>query len=132
MQNWVGKRFGRLTILSVSKKKKGYRVLCRCKCGKTTNKNFINVISGGTKSCGCLWTETRHRHGGATRSNTWPEYWVWHGMRQRCSYGKHRNYKYYGGRGIQVCERWKNSFLNFISDMGRRPPGLTIERLDNA
>lgn len=59
-----------------------------------------------------------------------PLYPVFHGMRQRCNYDKHKDFHNYGGRGIKVCERW-NDFWNFVSDMGERPEGMTLDRIDN-
>ena len=63
--------------------------------------------------------------------NTHPLYPTWLMMRQRCSNPNHRSYPRYGGRGITVCERWNTSFLHFVSDMGERPDGLTLDRIDN-
>ncbi len=61
-----------------------------------------------------------------------PEYAAWHAIRQRCNYPKHYAYKDYGGRGIKVCDRWMDSFDNFIEDMGFRPgKGYTLDRIDN-
>lgn len=60
-----------------------------------------------------------------------PEYQSWESMIQRCCNPKSQSYRYYGGRGIKVCSTWRKSFLNFYKDMGTRPPGLTIERIDN-
>jgi hypothetical protein len=60
-----------------------------------------------------------------------PEYTTYHSMLERCYNRKQKYYKNYGGRGIKVCARWRKSFENFLSDMGRRPPGLTLNRIDN-
>jgi hypothetical protein len=59
------------------------------------------------------------------------EYWVWVGMKKRCTNPQHKSFKYYGGRGIKVCDRWSSSFENFLNDMGPRPAGLTVERINN-
>lgn len=59
------------------------------------------------------------------------EYWTWRAMRRRCTDPTHEKYPDYGGRGITVCARWLNDFDAFVDDMGRKPPGLTIERVDN-
>ncbi len=63
-------------------------------------------------------------------SKVHPLYGVWNGMRQRCLVKTANNYKYYGGRGILVCDRW-DDFRNFVEDMGLRPEGMTLERIDN-
>lgn len=60
-----------------------------------------------------------------------PTYNIWSGMKKRCYNPKSRNYPLYGAAGIQVCDRWKKSFDNFYADMGERPPGMSIERLDS-
>lgn len=54
----------------------------------------------------------------------------WVSMKRRCYNKNAHNYKWYGGRGIKVCDRWKDSFLNFLEDMGERPPGMTLDRKD--
>jgi len=71
------------------------------------------------------------RHGGSKRSGRWPEYYVWNGMLRRCRDKDHQDFKNYGGRGISVCDRWKD-FALFIKDMGRKPSEKhTIERVNN-
>lgn len=69
---------------------------------------------------------------GATICGKQTEAWkCWIGMIARCTYKSRPDYKYYGGRGITICKRWKDSFLNFLADMGERPAGLTLDRIDN-
>jgi hypothetical protein len=70
-------------------------------------------------------------HGHARRSSWSPEYIVWRSMKARCLNPKHPHYAAYGGRGISVCGRWLNSFEHFLADMGRRPAGTTLDRIDN-
>jgi hypothetical protein len=70
------------------------------------------------------------KHGHAERGRETPEYRAWHDMKQRCNNPNCKNFKYYGGRGIKVCERWYD-FCNFLADMGPRPESLTLERQDN-
>ena len=72
----------------------------------------------------------RYRHGYCQRGRRCPEHWVWTGMRQRCSDPTCKSFCYYGGRGICVCERW-DLFINFLADMGQRPDGMSIDRIDN-
>jgi hypothetical protein len=110
------------------------RPLCRCVCGSERVVVGYDLRTGKSKSCGCLNIEriravgkSKKRHGFADT----PTQTSWVEMRRRC-YSKHRKeYPNYGGRGITVCERWLNSFDNFLSDMGPKPAGTTIERRDN-
>lgn len=102
--------------------------VCQCDCGKTLQVAVKHLVSGHTRSCGCLSCEQcgtlRRRHG---MWNT-PEFWIWHSMKQRCLNPNTEGYHLYGGRGIQVCDRWLD-FANFITDMGQRPSSKhTIER----
>lgn len=128
----TGQRFGRLVVLRrLGSAKYGESTwLCRCDCSK--NKVILghSLRQGLTKSCGCLQRErasqTKKKHGASTTET----YYIWAGMRTRCKNPKATPYKNYGGRGISVCERW-NSFDNFLADMGERPPGLSIDRIDN-
>lgn len=124
----IGDKFTRWTVLEnrgIIKGRTCFR--CECECGNIKTVRSDHLRSGRTKSCGCLWREAITTHG-MTES---PEYRIWWAMIQRCTNLKDRNYKIYGGRGITVCKEWKNSFAVFFKDMGERPGGLTIERIDN-
>jgi hypothetical protein len=136
-----GIKFGRLTALNVD----GYdnqgliKWKCLCDCG-----NFISVSGpalkkGNTKSCGCIKKEkiaivgkSNVTHGHTRRSDKgWTDiYAVWRSMKARCLNKNQKSYMYYGGRGIKICDRWANSFENFLNDMGDKPLGMTIERKD--
>lgn len=70
-------------------------------------------------------------HGHAPKTGISPTYISWMNMKARCSYKRDRCWSAYGGRGITVCDRWRDSFENFIADMGERPAGTTLDRIDN-
>ena len=90
-----------------------------------------HVITGRTTSCGCYWLEIKTTHGNSrpTVGNS-PTYISWSSAKGRCYQKKQPYYFNYGGRGIKMCERWKNSFENFLADMGERPKGKTLDRID--
>ena len=134
-----GLKFGRLTALSQSHRDAHgkWHWVFQCDCGQRATACASLVKRGTTSSCGCLMAEQgpinglkshgpRPTHG---LSKT-PEYMVWKTMRQRCTNPKCEDFPQYGGRGISVCERW-SSFANFISDMGPRPAGQSIDRINN-
>lgn len=128
----AGKKINRLTAIKVVDKSQGaYRWLCQCDCGETTIVKISKILNNTTKSCGCFNRETigniSRTHGLGHRTK---EYNSWIAMKMRCYSLKDSRYKNYGGRGIYVCERWKNSFPNFLSDMGPKPSNNhTLERL---
>lgn len=111
-----------------------YRWLCLCNCGRETIVLSESLKSGNTKSCGCLCREiTRQRstkHGHKRRNKISKIYISWISMVQRCVNSNRKNYKNYGGRGITVCKRW-GKFENFLEDMGEKPEGHQIDRIDN-
>ena len=107
---------------------------CQCECGKIKTICVAELNNGDTKSCGCLGAENRvksiTKHGLSRKGNS--EYEIWKGMKARCYNKNHSKYADYGGRGIIVCERWKHSFNNFITDVGLRPSELhSIDRFPN-
>ncbi len=120
-----GIRFGRLTVIGNSGIKQGTIVLwtCRCDCGAESNVRSAHLKNGIILSCGCLGAEqTRQRlmiHGMSKH----PLFGIWNQMCQRCVNKNHISWKYYGGTGITVCERWQGpeGFINFLADMGERP-----------
>lgn len=132
----IGHKFGRLTaIKQLPSRKNAIRYLCECECGNITNVSGANLRCGKVKSCGCLRTEIAsikaYRHGHSIRPEKTRSYRIWIGLKRRCFNPTNPRFPYYGGRGITVCDRWKNSFKNFLADMGECPPGLTIERINN-
>jgi hypothetical protein len=134
----TGQKFGRLTAIKrLGSSKRGQSIwLCRCDCGKI--KEIVLTRLSRVKSCGCLLREmhingnANFRHGHWKNSKPTPEHNAWVRMRQRCYNENRDNYRYYGGRGITVCERWRSSFENFFADMGPRPsPAHSIDRINN-
>lgn len=135
----VGLTFGRLLVIAESAKSRPSKryLVCRCECGTESVVGYQNLTDGMTKSCGCLRVETARqamtKHGATLhgkKSRTW---FAWIGMRARCADANPKgvNYRIYFARGIMVCDRWQNSFENFLADMGDCPNGLTLERKDN-
>lgn len=129
----AGQRFGRLVAIKDSGQRTDGKVvwLCRCDCGQTCDARSRSLIYGEKRSCGCLRRELNRtratKHGGKFSL----EYNNWRAMRERCNDPNNAAYSYYGGRGIQVCDRWQNDFASFFSDMGPRPfPDATIDRIN--
>jgi len=134
-RNLTGQTFGRLTVLGREPDRKRPRWLCRCACGNTSVVRSEGLTSGTSSSCGCLARETNKlrmtTHGHTSARAKWsPTYGSWVAMRSRCKYPTHSSYPRYGGRGITVCERWE-VFANFLADMGERPGGMFIDRINN-
>lgn len=133
----AGRAFGRLTVAS---HQNGSGVtskwLCHCACGSEKIVTARRLLDGETKSCGCLTRDVlaannaRRRLVGKTHGMRGSrEYRSWNMMLQRCTNPKNTNYKHYGERGITVCADWYQ-FEAFYRDMGDRPIGMTLERMD--
>ena len=130
----AGDRYGWLAILKEVQPKNGHRrFYCKCDCGNTTTVCLCALRNGHTKSCGCLRNETiakRQKTHGQTVGGETLTYFTWCAIKQRCLNKKNKDYLYYGGRGITVCDKWLR-FEGFFEDMGEKPKGLTLERIDN-
>lgn len=131
-KNLTGQKFGRLLVLGwPAERPDGSWAIweCLCDCGRLCLVRS-RYLRDGTRSCGCLMRErmsqcaTKH---GAYRTT---EYQIWCSMIKRCRNPRNAAYRLYGGRGIKVCERWRK-FENFFADIGSRPKGLTLDRIDN-
>lgn len=127
----VGKRFGRWTVIAAADVdgRQQSQWECRCDCGTVRVVPGDNLKAGRSTSCGCFRREVVGErfttHGGTETS----EYASWKAMKQRCLDPNRINFKNYGGRGITVCERWRDSFENFLADMGPKPtPEHSIDR----
>ena len=126
----TGQRFGQLVAIEpVDKKSRSYRWRCLCDCGKQTIVQVRNLRSGNTRSCGHLRGHAPV-HGYARKGRVAAEYSIWVTMLARCRNPNTQYFKDYGGRGIKVVERWLD-FRNFLADMGTRPEGYTIDRINN-
>ena len=127
-----GSKIGRLTVLEFGGRSESGQSMwnCKCDCGNTLSVAAGNLQSGHTISCGCYREEIRPTLAATHRLAGTPEHNSWAGMKQRCLNPKCHKYPSYGGRGITVCERWM-TFENFLSDMGNRPRGTSIERKNN-
>jgi hypothetical protein len=123
-----GDKYGKLTVIRFSYRNKRSRQfwLFKCDCGKEKVIDVQSIKRGDTKSCGCISTGKKTRHG-MCRTRT---YISWQMMKGRCLNKNYTEYKRYGARGIKVCDRWMK-FENFYKDMGKRPKGKTLDRKDN-
>lgn len=136
MRDLTGETFSRLTVISfaglISKKSGRKRYWnCVCECGKEVLLGTNQLASGHTRSCGCLHSEVTgallRTHGLSGTS----EHEKWKAAKGRCYNKNNRRYAQYGGRGIVMSDEWRENFPQFLADMGKCPPGLTLDRRDN-
>ncbi len=127
--NRTGQRYGRLVVVGRGENKDRHPMwMCECDCGGTKVVVGSSLSTGRTSSCGCKRsTKNNLKHGMSYTI----EYRTWMNMRGRCYNKTRTNYKNYGGRGITVCPEWVSSFETFYKDMGDRPEGKSIDRIDN-
>lgn len=132
----TGQRFGRLVVVAYLGRRSNGLWMTFCDCGNKSAVESGDLKRGHTTSCGCWKSECRRTHG---KCHT-PEHYIWSTMIQRCENVKDKSYARYGGRGIRVCERWRRSFADFLTDMGQRPAlpntpagraTVSIDRIDN-
>jgi hypothetical protein len=132
--NMIGQRFGMWVVIeAIAKKTTKYTEwLCLCDCGNIKAVRSYSLMSGHSKSCGCIRSaavSSRNFKHGLTHS---PGYAAWKDMISRCYNKKNKSYPYYGGRGISVCREWRHSPVQFFADMGTKPfEGAEIDRIEN-
>jgi len=134
----TGHRFGRL--VAVEREDSGGkhpRWRCKCDCGGERVCRADHLRAARSRSCGCLNRETQRqsfqKHGGASfnKADRHPLYSTWVSMKKRCFNPNATQFAYYGGRGITVCDRWADDFAAFVEDMGPRPAGHSLDRINN-
>lgn len=133
--NIIGKKFNKLTVICRVGSSKSRDVLykCKCDCGKETFSTGYKLRKGIKISCGCAQRESASKKMKKHGFSSTKIYDIWCLMIQRCEYKKHPYFYRYGGRGIIVCDEWKNDFMNFYNWAVKNgyKEGLTIERIDN-
>jgi len=137
----TGQVFGRLTVLGRDGSMYGTAAwACQCSCGATVRTRTYALKSGHIRSCGCMQREHAAetlrkaitKHGHAVPGKQSPEWRTWLRMNKRCRNPADKDYLRWGGRGIRVCERWRNSFENFLADMGKKPSAKhSLDRINN-
>lgn len=131
----IGLKFNMLTVTDQYRDLEKKRTYCKCicDCGNSVVVEKYSLMKGFTTSCGCyknkIIKEGAHTTHGMTGTKT---YNSWYAAKQRCYNVNHMHYKNYGGRGITVCDKWVNNFSAFFEDMGERPEGCTLDRIDNS
>lgn len=139
MNRHINEKFGRLTIRMVSmyhadgdvnKTSLAYAI-AECECGNYIHAHLASIKNGHTKSCGCITKEKPNatKYGHSARRKHSPTYNSWYAMKQRCNNPEHVAYPNYGGRGISYCSEFE-TFKGFLSCMGERPAGMTLDRID--
>lgn len=132
----TGEKFHKLTVMEKAQSQNGHaRWVCKCECGNITIVKGIHLRTGHTHSCGCekieLQKERLTKHGHCHTKL----YDVWCAMKDRCHNSNNQRYKDYGGRGITVCEEWRNDFEAFYNDVSKLQhfgeKGYTLDRIDN-
>jgi hypothetical protein len=137
----TGSKFERLTVVGEVVRNSDKRYwLCLCECGETKIVSGSNLRTGHTTSCGCFRREfqseviternTLHGHTRGRGKRPSHTYKSWQAMLQRCYKQNHISYSDYGGRGITVCQQWREDFRTFLRDMGERPLGKTLDRIE--
>ena len=133
IKNLIGQRFGRLLVFKDSgKRSKAGEMIwsCKCDCGNSSEVRGHSLRNGHTKSCRCLMKEINTKHGEGSRTKL---YGVWLNIKQRCSNKKLREYKWYGAKGIRVCQDWQETYLVFKrwAMANGYQMGLTIDRINS-
>lgn len=142
--HFPGERIGRLVIVAEHPERHNHkrRYICQCDCGREAVVASNLLTMGHTRSCGCLVIEQAvrqgrmnniaHGHAGDGGKSRSPTYQSWRSAIERCRDRGNASYGRYGGRGISVCGRWsgRGGFANFLADMGERPDGHTLDRID--
>lgn len=130
----TGQKYGRLTVLERAENTKSGRTqwLCKCDCGKQTVVKADNLRNGHTSSCGCYSRETAKIRNTTHNKTGTRLHGIWNGMRQRCCKDNCEAYKWYGGRGIKVCDEWLHDFQAFYewSMSNGYKDDLTLDRID--
>jgi hypothetical protein len=132
VENLIGRKFGRLTV-AVRGANKGRRTfwLCHCECGNDIEVWAASLKNGATKSCGCWYRDSRQTVSATHGHSKTLEYRSWQSAKNRVTNPNDSKWHLYGGAGITMCEEWKNSFVKFREDMGPRPKGTTLGRIDS-
>lgn len=134
----VGKKFGKLTIIEESTQRKNKAIcwVCKCDCGNITQPiRGTSLRDGSIKSCGCLNSEATINRNFTHGFCGTHIYSLWSNMKRRCYDTKSTGFNNYGGRGITVCEEWRNSFQNFYDYVSKLPhygeKGYSLDRINN-
>lgn len=137
IQSLIGKTFGSVTILSISEPDRAHnsqrQTLVRCQCGEKLTLYIARLLFIGKWACRECARRQRIKHGHTRKGGlATPEYSAWKAMIARCTRPSLPSFKHYGARGISVCDRWLESFQNFIDDMGLRPSSRhSLDRINN-
>lgn len=135
-EDLTGKTFNRLTVIRPVTVNKKTKWECRCSCGNVKAVDGLALINGHTKSCGCLHKDAMAEKAKKAKTHGYTHhrlYACYYRMRRRCENKANKSYKRYGGRGIKVCDEWKNDIMSFINwgiENGYKE-GLSIDRIDN-
>ncbi len=131
--NLTGRRFGQLTVVERAPNA-GRRAMwrCLCDCGTVAVKKGKYLLNGDTNSCGCAQRQRREsgnpKYGDTAKGRR--EYTIWRSMKSRCYTPTSSNFKFYGARGVTVCDRWRDDYAEFLADMGPCPADYTLDRID--